>query len=101
MVPYSSEAKEIQELLGVVVSDRGHIMNTDEIYKKYFITDRNVMKGVVDGLDNDMWLVNRNEREQRATGFGLKLALDLLQYANIGNSRIINFTSGPCTLGPG
>ena len=40
------------------------------------------------------------ERQQRATGCALNIALSIIEASNI-NARLALLISGPCTIGPG
>jgi hypothetical protein len=42
----------------------------------------------------------KNEREARATGFALNLALSINSLLNL-QARIVFFCGGPCTIGEG
>uniref|UniRef100_V5HDC0 Protein transport protein SEC23 n=3 Tax=Ixodes ricinus TaxID=34613 RepID=V5HDC0_IXORI len=57
---------------------------------------------LLDSLQRDPWPVSQGKRPLRSTGVALSIAVGLLEcsYPNTG-ARIMLFTGGPCTQGPG
>lgn len=57
---------------------------------------------ILDQLQKDPWPVESDKRRSRATGAALSIATSLLEttFPNTG-SRILLFSGGPCTIGPG
>jgi protein transport protein SEC23 len=61
-----------------------------------------VLEGILDDLRRDPWPVPSDKRPARATGCALSVATSLLHLAiPRRGARIMLFTSGPCTSGPG
>lgn len=61
-----------------------------------------VVESILDDLSKDPWPVPPDKRTARATGCALSVATSLLHLAiPRRGSRIMLFTSGPCTSGPG
>ncbi|KAL3219844.1 hypothetical protein MRX96_005607 [Rhipicephalus microplus] len=60
------------------------------------------MSDLLDSLQRDPWPVSQGKRPLRSTGVALSIAVGLLEcsYPNTG-ARIMLFTGGPCTQGPG
>jgi protein transport protein SEC23 len=61
-----------------------------------------VVESILEGLRRDPWPVPVDKRPARATGCALSVATSLLHLAlPRTGARIMLFTSGPCTSGPG
>jgi len=61
-----------------------------------------VVESILDDLRRDPWPVPNDKRPARATGCALSVATSLLHLAiPRRGGRIMLFTSGPCTSGPG
>lgn len=61
-----------------------------------------VVESILDDLRKDPWPVPHDKRPARATGCALSIATSLLHLAMPRRgARIMLFTSGPCTSGPG
>lgn len=61
-----------------------------------------VVETILEGLRRDPWPVPADKRPARATGCALSVATSLLHLAlPRTGARIMLFTSGPCTSGPG
>lgn len=61
-----------------------------------------VVEAILDDLRRDPWPVPSDKRPARATGCALSVATSLLHLAiPRRGARIMLFTSGPCTSGPG
>jgi len=61
-----------------------------------------VVESILDDLRRDPWPVPSDKRPARATGCALSVATSLLHLAiPRRGSRVMLFTSGPCTSGPG
>lgn len=60
------------------------------------------MSDLLESLQRDPWPVSQGKRPLRSTGVALSIAVGLLEcsYPNTG-ARIMLFTGGPCTQGPG
>lgn len=60
------------------------------------------LEGILEDLRRDPWPVPNDKRVARATGCALSVATSLLQLAiPRRGARIMLFTGGPCTSGPG
>lgn len=57
---------------------------------------------IFEQLQHDPWPVDSDKRSQRATGSAVSIAVSLLDtlFPNCG-SRLMVFSGGPCTIGPG
>jgi protein transport protein SEC23 len=61
-----------------------------------------VVEGILDDLRKDPWPIPSDKRVARATGCALSVACSLLHLAiPRRGARIMLFTAGPCTVGPG
>lgn len=61
-----------------------------------------VIESILDDLQRDPWPVPNDKRASRSTGAALSVATSMLQLAiPRRGARIMLFTSGPCTAGPG
>ncbi|CAB9518921.1 transport protein SEC23 [Seminavis robusta] len=61
-----------------------------------------VIESILDDLQRDPWPVPNDKRPSRSTGAALSVATSMLQLAiPRRGARIMLFTSGPCTAGPG
>lgn len=61
-----------------------------------------VLESILDDLRKDPWPVPSDKRPARATGCALSVATSLLHLAiPRRGARVMLFTSGPCTSGPG
>jgi protein transport protein SEC23 len=61
-----------------------------------------VLESILDDLRRDPWPVPNDKRPARATGCALSVATSLLHLAiPRRGARVMLFTSGPCTSGPG
>ncbi len=61
-----------------------------------------VVESILDDLRKDPWPVPNDKRVARATGCALSVATSLLHIAiPRGGARVMLFTGGPCTSGPG
>jgi protein transport protein SEC23 len=61
-----------------------------------------VLEGILDDLRRDPWPVPHDKRPARATGCALSVATSLLHLAiPRRGARVMLFTGGPCTSGPG
>ena len=61
-----------------------------------------VIETILDDLQKDPWPVPNDKRPSRSTGAALSVATSMLQMAiPRRGGRIMLFTSGPCTAGPG
>ena len=61
-----------------------------------------VIESILDDLQKDPWPVPNDKRPSRSTGAALSVATSMLQLAiPRRGARIMLFTSGPCTAGPG
>lgn len=60
------------------------------------------LNGIIEELNRDPWTVSPGKRHLRCTGTALSLCLNLLETAYARHpARIMLFTSGACTFGPG
>lgn len=60
------------------------------------------IESILDDLQKDPWPVPSDKRPSRSTGAALSVATSMLQLAiPRRGARIMLFTSGPCTAGPG
>lgn len=61
-----------------------------------------VLEGILEDLRRDPWPCPADQRPARATGAALSVAMSVLEHC-IGKSggRILLFSGGPCTVGPG
>jgi protein transport protein SEC23 len=61
-----------------------------------------VVESILDDLSKDPWPVPKDKRPSRATGAALSVATSLLHLAlPRTGARVMLFTAGPCTSGPG
>jgi len=61
-----------------------------------------VLDSVLGDLTRDPWPVHQEQRAQRCTGVALSVAVGILEKLwNRKGARIMLFTGGPCTVGPG
>lgn len=61
-----------------------------------------VIESILEDLQKDPWPVPNDKRPSRSTGAALSVATSMLQLAiPRRGARIMLFTSGPCTAGPG
>ena len=61
-----------------------------------------IIESILDDLQKDPWPVPSDKRPSRSTGAALSVATSMLQLAiPRRGARIMLFTSGPCTAGPG
>jgi protein transport protein SEC23 len=59
------------------------------------------LNSIMDDLQPDPWIIPPGERPQRATGTALNIAISILEACPFEGPRIVMFTGGPCTVGPG
>jgi protein transport protein SEC23 len=60
------------------------------------------LTGILEGLQRDPWPVANDRRPQRCTGVAVSVAVGLLESTFSGTgARIMVFTGGPATEGPG
>ena len=60
------------------------------------------LESILEDLQRDPWPVTTDSRVQRCTGVALSVAIGLLESAAPRQgARIMTFTGGPCTAGPG
>jgi protein transport protein SEC23 len=61
-----------------------------------------VVESILEDIRKDPWPVPSDKRPARATGAALSVAMSLLHLAiPRGGARVMLFTGGPCTSGPG
>ncbi|EGR32706.1 protein transport protein, putative [Ichthyophthirius multifiliis] len=96
---------QVQEMLGLIAQGQQpkQGMNLDVI--KRFLLPLNecefTLNSILDDLQPDPWIVPQGEREQRASGVALNVAMSIIEACPIQGSRLMFFTGGPCTIGPG
>lgn len=114
---------QVQEMLGLIApgSQPKPGMNMDVV--KRFLLPLNecefTLNSILDDLQPDPWNRPQNEREARASGVALNIAVrwwsvfqsvrspvspsqaSLIEACPIAGSRVMFFTGGACTIGPG
>uniref|UniRef100_A0A8B9F6Z6 Protein transport protein SEC23 n=1 Tax=Amazona collaria TaxID=241587 RepID=A0A8B9F6Z6_9PSIT len=98
-------AKQIQDMLGLskpaVPIQQGRPLQTPEFLQPVHKVDMN-LTDLLGELQRDPWPVTQGKRPLRSTGVALSIAVGLLEgtFPNTG-ARIMLFTGGPPTQGPG
>uniref|UniRef100_A0A8C0BFT2 Protein transport protein SEC23 n=1 Tax=Buteo japonicus TaxID=224669 RepID=A0A8C0BFT2_9AVES len=98
-------AKQIQDMLGLsrpaVPIQQGRPLQTPEFLQPVHKIDMN-LTDLLGELQRDPWPVTQGKRPLRSTGVALSIAVGLLEgtFPNTG-ARIMLFTGGPPTQGPG
>ncbi|KAF4755614.1 Protein transport protein Sec23A, partial [Perkinsus olseni] len=60
------------------------------------------INSVLDDLQKDPWPVASGKRPQKCTGVAMSVAVGLMETTHMQQSaRVMLFTGGPCTIGPG
>ena len=59
------------------------------------------LNSILDDLQPDPWNIPSGEREQRASGVALNVGVSLIEACPIPGARVMFFTGGCCTIGPG
>lgn len=102
-------AKQVQESLGFISSDMrstgGPTQPTLRTAARYLLPVQEAefhLTKVLEQLLEDSFKIPKGKRSQRATGVALNIAISLLEvsFANAG-ARLMLFSAGPCTTGPG
>ncbi|KAF9010130.1 copii coat protein [Cyathus striatus] len=103
--------KQIQDMLGLTSQNRAAPRPGQPMPPQAFGAARFLMPvqqcefqltGILEGLQRDPWPVDSDKRSLRCTGVALSVAVGLLEttFPNTG-ARIMLFTGGPATEGPG
>lgn len=95
---------QIKEMLSRPMVAQGQPLLANSL-TRFFLPVEQVefqLTAVLESLVQDPWPVVHGDRPLRATGLALNVAVGLLAatFAGFG-ARIMLFTGGPCTLGPG
>lgn len=96
---------EINKKLGILKKNPKNNNVTVEISNRFVqqtsICEFNLIK-LIESLDKDSFKVPKFHRKERATGCAINVAFQMLNtlYPKIG-ARIMLFTGGSCTIGPG
>jgi protein transport protein SEC23 len=105
-------AQQLQDLLGLTAAGRGPargqkaaVPDARSAASRFLLPVAEAefaIANVLGELTQDPWPVAAEHRPQRATGVALSIAVGLLEMAfpNTG-ARVMLFTGGPCTVGPG
>jgi len=102
-------AATIQDLLGLFRNRQGNqggAQNASLGALQHFIMPRAEceynISTIIEDIQCDPWAVESGKRPLRCTGAALSVAASLLElgYSGVG-CRILNFISGPCTVGDG
>ena len=68
-------------------------------YNKIGVNREKILEAIED-IQNDQHYVPRENREKRASGAALQVAINTITSLGI-NTRFVSIISGPCTVGPG
>jgi len=86
-------------------NQQGNMMVRDEFLRRFLLPVSEcsmTLEGILDDLRKDPWPVPQEKRVARATGSALSAAMSLLEVAlPMQGGRVMLFTGGPCTSGPG
>jgi protein transport protein SEC23 len=97
-------ARDVHVALGVGTALQGQRIqaNPQNNFVVPLAKCREVLEGLIDGLQPDCFPVLKDHRPLRATGIALNVAIALLEntFAGLGG-RIMMFMGGPATVGPG
>lgn len=97
-------AAQIVDMLGVV-KDATNPSATSPSLSRFFLPMESVevtLQNLFERLPKDPFPVEMDKRPQRATGVALSVAVSLLELLAFNNgARIMLFTGGACTFGPG
>ena len=63
-------------------------------------TNKKKIISAIEDIEHDTHYVPRENREKRASGAALQVAVNTICSLGI-NTRFVNIVSGPCTVGPG
>ena len=100
MIPPSANLEQIKKVL-YVKTEKGKVLNSAYLKNKYYCSNAETLRKMVDSLEHDFWVTPDSERAQRATGKALDIALDLVYYTGTEGARLMLFTSGPPTIHTG
>ncbi|KAL4494573.1 hypothetical protein ABPG72_004475 [Tetrahymena utriculariae] len=96
---------QVQEMLGLIATGTQPKLGKNMDVIKRFLLPLNecefTLNSILDDLQPDPWNVPQGEREQRASGVAINAAISLIEACPIPGSRVMFFTGGPCTIGPG
>lgn len=71
------------------------------VLSKHVFTDLETLTNAVESIESDSFEVPADERQQRATGKAIDLAIEFIRLSMIDSPRLLLFIGGPCTLGNG
>ena len=100
MMPTFIKLHDKLKLLGVK-NEKTKVLNQEEMTRNYFVDSKDKLINIIDSLEMDYWTTPDNSRAQRSTGKAIEFTLDLLSYCQVLSTRILLFTSGPCTQSEG
>lgn len=94
--------KDVAEALGSTLGNVANFHPKSLLNKFYVPIAPNLEKllEVISELEPDSHVVLRENREQRATGAALQLAVNAFSQTGI-STRFVSIIGGPCTIGPG
>lgn len=101
MIPCNVSRDNLVKTLGVVF-DGDKIQNSNQIAHKFFFSNKEALLQAIDAIEPEPWPTPDKQRQMRATGRALELTMQLTEFAGLFyGMRLVLFTGGPCTIGPG
>lgn len=98
----SLEPDKVKELLGLKLPGAGQQQQAARRFIMDLQSCEETLETILEELQPDSFKAATGTRKKRCTGVALSVAVGLLEsgFANSA-ARIMNFVSGPCTVGPG
>lgn len=101
MAPHDATRENLARFLGVIY-DKDRVLNVSQNYSNYFFSSREALVRSINDIEVEAWTTPQDKRPMRATGKALESVMSFLEFTGVINgSRIVLFTSGPCTIGQG
>lgn len=100
-------AQQVQQMLGISRSGGGAAAanNASSAFSRFLMPVSEcgfALESILEDLQRDPWPVKAGNRAQRCTGVATAVAVGLLESSCArSGARIMMFTSGPATVGPG